>query len=52
MDGIDPEAVWFVGPCFADSFIGCETTQGLKASGEVVSIKEGSEVIFQLPWVS
>jgi hypothetical protein len=49
VDRIEPEAVWLVRPCAADSFIGCKAAQGLKAPGEVVGVTEGREMIFELP---
>ena len=38
------EAVWLEGPCFADSFVGCEACESLESFGEVVGVEEGREV--------
>jgi hypothetical protein len=43
-----PGGVWLFGPYRANGFVGRETVQGVEPPGEVVSVEEGSEVIFKL----
>ena len=48
MGWIESKSVWGLSPEFAEIFVGCETFEGFKSSGEVVGPKEVGQVRFEL----
>src|ERR1700730_13558814 len=48
MDRIESESIWLFGPCFADSFVGCEAVEGLQSACEIVGGDEVRQVGAQL----